>query len=182
MLKKNLLVIILIFPLFFACEKDPLAKAKKEAVQSSKDFFQWYKKNKKPLLEKRKAIVFIDEGGFYAVNMFKIDAYTKFLMDSDKFSKEFIQKEKDYWLNECLDIIFQMQENGKKGENTIFPCKFKENPFYIANENLTSEYIENLSIIPDSISLEKALLKYNDHNLKLIQVEGTWKIEDWINK
>ncbi|WP_196889981.1 hypothetical protein [Aureivirga sp. CE67] len=182
MLKKYALLAIIAFPLLFSCSEDPVAKAEKEATASSKEFFQWYLKNKKELLEKRKAIVFVDEGGFNAVNMFKIDDYVSFLKKSGKFSEDFIQKEKEYWLGECLDVIFEMQEKGVKGDPAVFPCKFNENPFYLTPKEFTQESISTMNFQSDSISLENASLKYGNHSLKLKNKNGSWKVMDWASK
>ncbi|WP_196895880.1 hypothetical protein [Aureivirga marina] len=179
MLKKYILISFFTFPLFFACEVNPLKQAEEEATKSSKEFFHWYSKNKKELLEKRKAIVFVDDDGFYAVNMFKIDEYVAFLNESGKFSDDFIQKEKDYWLGECLDIVFKTQKEGTKSETIAFPCQFEENPFYFSSENLTDNHINNLIMKTDSISLETAILNYENHNLKLHNKDGKWKVMDW---
>lgn len=182
MLKKYFLYILIVFPFLFSCSEDPIVKAEKEAASSSRDFFQWYLKNKENLLDKRKAIVFIDEEGFNAVNMFKIDAYVSFLKKSEKFSDEFIQKEKKYWLGECLDIIFEMQEKGIKGYDTVFPCKFNNSPFYFTPNEFTKENISELNFQSDSISLNHAILKYGSHSLELHHKNGVWKIMDWASK
>ena len=180
MLKKYTLLSIILIPLFFSCDEDPFLKIEKETTHKSIDFFHWHSKNEKELLEKRKAIVFLDEEGYYAVNMFKIDAYTDFLKESNFFSPEFIQKEKDYWLGDCLDLIFEMQKEVKKGNPSIFPCDLNKSSFSLIKKNNSTENIKEEQFKVDSISTDLAILKYADkYTLKLKKEEGRWKIRDW---
>ena len=149
-------------------------------ISRTEEFFDWYFENSR-MLYRMRSLCIGAENGFHALDKSKLKEYTDWLTETNFFSTNFIETERNRWTTECAE---EMREFARRKKQIVGPppCVFEGDIFLLIQEQPTQEMRDALVFSVKEQTDSSAIVNYDDRSaLTWSSVDGTWKIDTWPN-